>query len=191
MGVELSATAVDWSILLSKIEEKPTRLRRAKFLFGALEKREPWLEDLSEPLDPTDSTMTQAAEAYDRVRGLVEPEARERFDRYARAFFWMATARCPHDGPPVRDLGPKSDPQVFFSSFSPDSVASYLETWRSLNPECLRDPFEHGKGHIAFNGSKARNASLFEGRFWPYLVQWGGVLQAASDKGRGLIVSYC
>jgi hypothetical protein len=190
VGVELSATAVEWPALLASIEEKPGRYRRAGFLLKALEKGEPWLEDLSNSIDPTDGTMIQTAQAYDRVRDLITPESREPFDRFAGAFFWILTENSPYDEPPVRDLGPKSDPQLLFSSFSPESVSSYLATWKALDLDLLKGAFEAGLGHRAYRGSKARNGSIFEGRFRPYFTQWGDLLERAGTKGRGLIISF-
>ena len=89
----------------------------------------------------------------------------------------------------MRDLGPESDPQVFFSSFSPGSVASYLATWKGLDLDLLRGAFETGLGHRAYRGSKARNGAIFEGRFRPYFAQWGDLLEGAGAEGRGLIIS--
>lgn len=175
---------------MARIEEKPGRLRRAGFLFKALEKGEAWLEDHSESIDPTDGTMIQTAQAYDRVRDQIPPEQREPFDRFAGAFFWMWTEQSPYDGPPVRDLGPQSDPQVFFSSFSPESVASYLAIWRGLDLDLLREAFATGLGHQAYRASKARNGAIFEGRFLPYFTQWGDLLNIAEGKGRGVIISF-
>ena len=198
VGVELAATAVDWPVLLHKIEEKPGRLRRASFFYKALDQGEPWVEDLSGahggdaivPFDPTDSTMIQMGKAYDRVRNGLDQDSRESIDRFAGAFFWIGTDHSPHNEPPVRDLGPESDPEIFWSSFSPVSVVEYLATWQGIDVDRIRVPFDEMKGHRAFNGSKNRNDSLFEQRFRPYFVQCGAVLEAASRKGRGLVISF-
>jgi hypothetical protein len=198
VGVELNATSVDWSVLLAKIEEKPGRLRRARFLLTALDQGEPWVEDLSGalggegvvPFDPTDSTMIQVAKAYDRIRNGLDQEARESFDRFAGAFFWIGIDHSPYDEPPVRDLGPESDPEILWSSFSPDSVAEYRAIWKGLDLDRLRGPFDEMKGHRAFNGSKARNRAIFEQRFRPYFVQFGAVLEAASAHERGLVLTF-
>jgi hypothetical protein len=198
VGVELNATSVDWSVLLAKIEEKPGRLRRARFLLTALDQGEPWVEDLSGalggegvvPFDPTDSTMIQVAKAYDRIRNGLDHEARESFDRFTGAFFWIGIDHSPYDEPSVRDLGPESDPEILWSSFSPDSVAEYRAIWKGLDLDRLRGPFDEMKGHRAFNGSKARNSAIFEQRFRPYFVQFGAVLEAASAHERGLVLTF-
>jgi hypothetical protein len=198
VGIEISATSVDWPVLLQRIEEKPGRLRRASFFYNALDQGEPWVEDLSGalggegivPFDPTDSTMIQMGKAYDRIRNGLDQETRELFDRFAGAFFWIGTDHSPYAEPPVRDLGPKSDPEVFWSSFAPDSAANYLAVWKAIEVDRLRVPFDEMKGHRAFNGSKARNAAIFEQTFRPYFVQFGAVLEAATKKGRGLILSF-
>ena len=78
----------------------------------------------------------------------------------------------------------------FWSSFSPVSVVEYLATWQGIDVDRIRVPFDEMKGHRAFNGSKNRNDSLFEQRFRPYFVQCGAVLEAASRKGRGLVISF-
>src|SRR3954454_20521780 len=103
VGIELAATAVDWPVLLHRIEEKPGRLRRANFFSKALDQGEPWVEDLTGalggegivPFDPTDSTMIQAGRAYDRIRNGLDQESRESFDRFAGAFFWIGTDHSP------------------------------------------------------------------------------------------------
>lgn len=179
MSVTIDAFLVDWNELEAKYKERGDNLN----FWETLDEEEQWLE--SWDYDGWEISFTAAmgfSDIYKALRPKIAESERAPLDQFLTAFI---VTNDDEAFTPVQDIGADVDKATIFGSMNPESVRKYLDLYKSLNLGILRKPFNEYKGTTDY-------AILFDDfeQCISYIKLWGSLLQAADNKGRG-IVFFC
>jgi hypothetical protein len=180
MGVQVSAYLVDWDKLVEHWKRKKTV---PAWFFRLIEDKERWVEEYCP--DNWIESWRAAVEAwlfYETAREEMSPIAREPFDKFFRAFL----ASDEKYKMRARELAPKRTQNGMLEmTMSPATVKEYYTLGSSLPLEQLRPLFEE---HAEVGDPANAHISDFD-CFKRYIGQWIRLLEEASKKNKGIVVS--
>lgn len=172
--MEVSATFVDWR----EAVRRKTEGTLASTFVEAADQEEPWIDNDTGWDMYSAILFTYVGEAYDSFRKKLSDENRSRADSLMNALIW--------DGPfgHLQDLGEGLPGDLFAITIAPETAASLVELAAQIDFEEFKVAFEN-----RCSAEIKETISRYETDVVSYVQDWVSVLEAASQRGRGVIIS--